>query len=167
MRDSIYLDVRIMGMPIRSIRTLRRIDCDEFGKEQVWKMDGEARVVDEMTIDELSERYKNLRLTYFPHSKVAPWEKREKQSTVDTFLMDLERYLLRNHWSVEKRGENARLYRYRENSGISLRIKNYMDYFGVHTVYLIEIELIKTRTVLWDKILADGELVFDYLKRMA
>ncbi len=156
-----------MDMPIRSFTTLGRISGDETGKEQVCKMDGVAQAVDEMTIDELLERYKDLRLTYFRHWKVAPWEKREKQSTVNAFLTDLEGYLVENHWSVEKCGENARVYRYRKNSEISLRIKNYTDYFGVHTVYLIEIELIKTRRVLWDEIVADGELVFDYLKRMA
>jgi len=97
---------------------------------------------------------------------VAPWEKREKEAVISAFLGDLETYLLKNDWSVEKRDKNARRYQYGKNPTLFLEIKNYIDYFGVHTVYLIEIELIKERAMLWGKVLADGELVFDYLKRM-
>ena len=56
-----------------------------------------------MKIDELSEQYKTLKLTYFPHGRMTPWEKREKDATVNTFLRDLETYLLENHWSVSKK----------------------------------------------------------------
>jgi len=68
------------------------------GKES--KMDEEAGTVDEMKIDELLGRYKDLRLTYFPHWKVTPWDKREKEATVDGFLSDLELYLLERNWSI-------------------------------------------------------------------
>ena len=129
-------------------------------------MGGKAGNMDEMKIDELSERYKNLRLSYFPHWKVAPWEKKEKEATVNAFLGDLEAYLLEKYWSVEKRNKDARVYQYGKNSRVFLRIKNYIDYFGVHTVYLIEIFLIKKRGIIWDRVLAEGDLVFDYLKRM-
>ena len=122
--------------------------------------------MDEIKLSELLERYKNIRLIYFPHWKVAPWEKREKEAVISAFLGDLETYLLKNDWSVEKRDKNARRYQYGKNPTLFLEIKSYVDYFGVHTVYLIEIELIKERAMLWDKVLADGELVFDYLKRM-
>ena len=63
-------------------------------------MDEEAGTVDEMKIDELLGRYKDLRLTYFPHWKVTPWDKREKEATVDGFLSDLELYLLERNWSI-------------------------------------------------------------------
>lgn len=120
-----------------------------------------------MEIDELLERYRNLRLTYFPHWKVSPWEKREKESTVNAFLNDLEAMLLGKHWTLESRSEDTRIYRNGNDPRISLRIRNYVDYFGVHTVYLIDIYLMKKRNVLWDKVVADGELVFDHLKKMA
>jgi len=119
-----------------------------------------------MKVDELSERYKTLRLTYFPHWRVSSWEKREKDTTVNAFLGDLEAYLLENHWLVGKRSRDEREYRYEKDPQILLRIKNYRDYFGVHTVYLIEMYLMRDRGILWAKVLADGELVFDHLERM-
>jgi hypothetical protein len=119
------------------------------------------------TIDDLSERYKGLQLTYFRHRKVTPWEKREKDATVNPFLTDLEQYLLENDWSVENRTEHAKVYRHRTDPRILLKVRNYVDYFGVHTVYLIEVQLVKERAILWAKVVADGELVFDYLKKAA
>lgn len=120
-----------------------------------------------MKIDELLERHKTVRLTYFPHWKVTPWEKREKEAAVDAFLGDLEAYLLENHWSVQKHTRDSRVYQYGRDPQILLRIHNHIDYFGVHTVYVIEIKLIRQRPALWDRVLAEGELVFDYLKGMA
>jgi len=131
------------------------------------KMDGEAGEVKEEKLDTLSERYKTLRLTYFPHWRVSPWEKREKEAVVGAFLEDLEAYLLENRWSVQERGPESRTYRFEEDPRTFLKIRNYIDYFGVHTVYLIEIRLVRERPGLWDKVLAEGELVFDYLKRMS
>jgi hypothetical protein len=119
-----------------------------------------------MRIDELVEQYRNLRLSYFSHGKVTPWEKREKESEVDTFLNDLEVYLLRKKWAIETRNESTRIYRSKKDSRIFLKIRHYIDYFGFRTVYLIEIYLMKKRGILWDKVLADGELAFDYLKRI-
>lgn len=119
-----------------------------------------------MKIDELLERYRNLRLIYFPHWKVTPWEKRAKEAKVNTFLHDMEAYLLENHWDVKSRKKDSRIYQYGKDSRIFLRVENSIDYFGVHTVYAIDIHLIKKRNIMWDKVLADGELVFDYLKGM-
>ncbi|NIQ38474.1 MAG: hypothetical protein GTN81_07790 [Proteobacteria bacterium] len=119
-----------------------------------------------MRIDELLERYRELRLSYFSHGKATPWEKREKQLEVETFLNDLEVYLLGKKWAIEKRNEGTRIYGSKRDSRIFLKIRHYIDYFGFRTVYLIEIYLMKKRGILWDRVLADGELAFDYLKRM-
>ncbi len=119
-----------------------------------------------MKIDVLLERYRNLRLTYFRHRKVTPWEKREKEASVNAFMNDLNAYLLKNHWTAGNHNGRIRVYQYEKDSSLFLKIKNSIDYFGVHTVFLIEIYLIRKRRMLWDRTLADGELVFDYLKRM-
>jgi hypothetical protein len=118
-------------------------------------------------IDDLLERYRDLRLSYFPHWNVTPWEKREKETAVNAFLGDLEAYLVAKDWLVEKREGDARVYKYGRNPELLLKIRNSVDYFGVHTVYLVEMKLIKERAVLPDKVLASGELVFDHLRRMA
>lgn len=130
-------------------------------------MSPEAQSVNRPKTDELYDRYKALMLTYFPHWKVSPWEKKEQDAKVTAFLSDLEAYLLENHWSVETRSEKMRLYRYEKDPKLSLRIRNYMDYFGVHTVYLIEIKLIREEVLPWAKVEAEGEVVFDRLRRMA
>ena len=129
-------------------------------------MNGNSDQGDETRIDGLFRRYKELRLRYFPHWKVTPWEKREKEAMVNAFLGDLEAYLLEKHWSVEKHTPNARSYRNRQDPSLLLEVKHYIDYFMVHTVYLVEMYLKKERTALWDKTLADGELVLERLKKM-
>jgi len=117
-------------------------------------------------IDDPKIRYKELRLTYFPHWKVTPWEKRKNEATVHAFLSDLEAFLLEMGWTVETSDEHRRIYRHGDNRGLSLRIRNYTDYFGVHTVYLVEMHLVEDRALPWGKVLADGELVFDRLRSM-
>jgi hypothetical protein len=129
-------------------------------------MNGDPDKGDGTRVDELFRRYRELKLSYFPHWKVPPWEKREKEAMVKAFLDDLEAYLLKKHWSVERQAPNARFYRNSQDPSLLLEVKHYIDYFMVHTVYLVEIYLKKERTALWSKILADGELVFERLKRM-
>ncbi len=119
-----------------------------------------------MRIDDLVSRYVNLRLTYFRHRKPTPWERREQEAKVNAFLDDLEAYLLKRDWAIEHCNGGSRVYRYGKNSSISLKIKNSIDYFGVHTVSLLDIYLVQKRPILWDRVLADGELVFDYLRKM-
>jgi hypothetical protein len=122
---------------------------------------------DDKRIDDLLKRYRGLNLTYFPHWKVTPWEKREKVARVHAFLSDLEAFLLEKGWTVERSDENLRIYRFGDKSGFSLRVRNYIDYFGVHTVYLVEMQFVEDRAFLGGKIVADGEVIFDRLRRMA
>ena len=125
-----------------------------------------VQAMENTKIDELAEQYKALKLTYFPHWKVTPWDRRAKDATVDAYLGDLEAYLLENGWSVEERSKDARVYRYEKDPEILLKIRNHMDYFGVHTVYLIEMELIRERSMPWARVIAQGEVVFDHLRKM-
>ena len=121
---------------------------------------------DETKIDDLLRRYKNLKLTYFPHWKVTPWEKREILAQVKSFLSDLEAFLSEKGWTVERSNEQHRIYRLGDKTGFSLKVRNYIDYFGVHTVYLVEMQLVQDRAFWGGKVVADGEVIFDRLRRM-
>lgn len=130
-------------------------------------MGDEEQMSEERRVDALAERYKTLKLTYFPHWDVTPEEKKDHQAKIYVFLDDLETCLLENHWSVEEKTEEERTYRYEEDSKVSLRIRHHIDYFGVHTVYLVEIQLRRKGLMPWDSVVAEGEVVFERLKEMA
>jgi len=121
---------------------------------------------DDTRIDDLLKRYRDLKLIYFPHWKVTPWEKREKLARVHAFLSDLEAFLREKGWTVERSNEEHRVYRLGDKTGFSLKVRNYIDYFGVHTVYLVEMRLVDDRAFLGGKVVADGEVIFDRLRRM-
>jgi hypothetical protein len=129
-------------------------------------MEDRASEAHSANIDELFSRYKTLRLHYFPNWKVSPWEKRDHDAAVQVFLRDLEAYLLGNDWSLEKKTDKEMLFRYIQTPEVFLKISHKLDYFGVETVYLIEVELRRERSVLWPELLAEGEVVFDHLRRM-
>lgn len=107
----------------------------------------------------LLEEYRAVRLLLLKHNQRDKEEVREKEERIGKFIAHLEKYLLRHEWHVREKGEKSRIYVNKGIPRIYLELRYTITYPDTRTFYQVELRL-KRRRFLFNKVLAEGEMVF-------
>ncbi len=112
-----------------------------------------------MDTSELLDEFRAIRLLELKHGQWDKEEVSEKEERIEEFIVHLEKHLPRHEWHVKDTAEKSRIYVNKKNPDTFLELTYGTTYPDTRTFYRVELKL-KRRRFLFDKVLAEGEMVF-------
>jgi hypothetical protein len=112
-----------------------------------------------MNTSELLNEYNAVKLLRLKHGLWDEEEVLETEGRIGEFIAHLEKYLLQHKWHAKERGGKSRVYVSKGSPNTYLELRYRITYPDTRTFYRLELKL-KRRRFPFDKVLAEGELVF-------
>jgi hypothetical protein len=108
---------------------------------------------------ELLNEYKSVKLLRLRYGLWYEEEVSETEGRIGEFIAHLEKYLLRHKWHAKEKGEKSRVYVCKGNPNTYLKLRYGITYPDTRIFYRVDLKL-QRRRLLFDKVLAEGEMVF-------
>ena len=112
-----------------------------------------------MDTSELLDEYRAVRLLLLKHGRWDEEEISEKEERIGEFIIHLEHYLFQQDWQTKEKGEESRIYVSKRAPDTYIELRYGITYPDTRTFYRVEFKL-KRKRFLFDKVLAEGEMVF-------
>ena len=107
----------------------------------------------------LLDEYRAVRLLLLKHGRWDEEEVLETEERIREFIVHLEHYLFQYDWQTKEKEEKSRTYVNKRNPDKYLEMRYGIIYPDTRTFYRVELKL-KGKRFLFDKVLAEGEMVF-------